>query len=81
MSLANSPKKTNSSYRARKIERFFNQTFFVAEQLVAEQFTGKKGVYTKISETLKSFDDICEGKGDDCPNKRSSTSAAWKSAG
>ncbi len=48
--------------RARKIERFFSQPFFVAEQ-----FTGKKGVYTKISETLASFDEICSGKADDLP--------------
>ena len=33
--------------RARKIERFFSQPFFVAEQ-----FTGKKGIYTKIADTL-----------------------------
>jgi F-type H+-transporting ATPase subunit beta len=48
--------------RARKIERFFSQPFFVAEQ-----FTGKKGVYTKIADTLKSFDEICSGKADDLP--------------
>jgi F-type H+-transporting ATPase subunit beta len=46
--------------RARKIERFFSQPFFVAEQ-----FTGKKGIYTKIGDTLRSFDDICSGKVDD----------------
>ncbi len=46
--------------RARKIERFFSQPFFVAEQ-----FTGKKGTYTKIGDTLRSFDDICTGKVDD----------------
>src|SRR5437773_4960276 len=45
--------------RARKIERFFSQPFFVAEQ-----FTGKKGVYTKIADTLKSFDAICNGEVD-----------------
>jgi len=48
--------------RARKIERFFSQPFFVAEQ-----FTGKKGNYTKIADTLRSFDEICEGKADDLP--------------
>jgi F-type H+-transporting ATPase subunit beta len=48
--------------RARKIERFFSQPFFVAEQ-----FTGKKGIYTKIADTLKSFDEICSGKADDLP--------------
>src|SRR3990170_3010783 len=46
--------------RARKIERFFSQPFFVAEQ-----FTGKKGVYTKIADTLKSFEEICDGALDD----------------
>ena len=50
--------------RARKIERFFSQPFFVAEQ-----FTGKKGVYTKIPDTLKSFDEICDGKADDLPEQ------------
>jgi F-type H+-transporting ATPase subunit beta len=48
--------------RARKIERFFSQPFFVAEQ-----FTGKKGIYTKIADTLKSFDAICNGEADDLP--------------
>ncbi len=48
--------------RARKIERFFSQPFFVAEQ-----FTGKKGVYTPIAETLKSFDAIIKGEADDVP--------------
>src|SRR4029453_9243340 len=43
--------------RARKIERFFSQPF-----IVAEQFTGKKGVYTKIEETLASFDAIISGQ-------------------
>jgi F-type H+-transporting ATPase subunit beta len=50
--------------RARKIERFFSQPFFVAEQ-----FTGKKGVYTKIADTLKSFDAICNGDVDSIPEQ------------
>ncbi|WP_428939048.1 F0F1 ATP synthase subunit beta [Fontivita pretiosa] len=50
--------------RARKIERFFSQPFFVAEQ-----FTGKKGNYTKIADTIRSFDEICEGKVDDLPEQ------------
>jgi F-type H+-transporting ATPase subunit beta len=50
--------------RARKIERFFSQPF-----IVAEQFTGKKGVYTKIADTLRSFDDICDGRADDLPEQ------------
>src|SRR5438552_2419030 len=50
--------------RARKIERFFSQPFFVAEQ-----FTGKKGNYTKIADTLRSFNEITEGKVDDLPEQ------------
>ena len=50
--------------RARKIERFFSQPFFVAEQ-----FTGKKGVYTKLSDTLRSFEEICNGQADDLPEQ------------
>ncbi len=50
--------------RARKIERFFSQPF-----IVAEQFTGKKGVYVKLADTLRSFNDICEGKADDLPEQ------------
>ena len=50
--------------RARKIERFFSQPF-----IVAEQFTGKKGVYCKIADTIKSFDDITSGKADDIPEQ------------
>ncbi|MCY2955271.1 MAG: F0F1 ATP synthase subunit beta [Planctomycetota bacterium] len=50
--------------RARKLERFFSQPFFVAEQ-----FTGKKGNYTPIQEALRSFEEICEGKADDLPEQ------------
>jgi F-type H+-transporting ATPase subunit beta len=50
--------------RARKIERFFSQPFFVAEQ-----FTGKKGVYTPIKETLASFEAITDGSADDLPEQ------------
>ena len=50
--------------RARKIERFFSQPFYVAEQ-----FTGKQGSYTKIGDTLKSFDAICDGGADDIPEQ------------
>jgi F-type H+-transporting ATPase subunit beta len=46
--------------RARKIERFFSQPF-----IVAEQFTGKKGIYTPVKETLASFDAIIKGEVDD----------------
>jgi F-type H+/Na+-transporting ATPase subunit beta len=50
--------------RARKIERFFSQPFYVAQQ-----FTGKEGKYVKIADTLKSFDDITEGRADDLPEQ------------
>jgi F-type H+-transporting ATPase subunit beta len=50
--------------RARKIERFFSQPF-----IVAEQFTGKKGVYTKIADTLRSFEEITDGRADDLPEQ------------
>src|SRR5262245_11174444 len=50
--------------RARKIERFFSQPFFVAEQ-----FTGKKGKYTKLADTIKSFDAICNGEADSLPEQ------------
>jgi len=48
--------------RARKIERFLSQPFFVAEQ-----FTGFPGIYTSLSETLDSFKRLCAGEGDDIP--------------
>ncbi|MGA9594964.1 MAG: F0F1 ATP synthase subunit beta, partial [Acidimicrobiia bacterium] len=48
--------------RARKIERFLSQPFFVAEQ-----FTGFPGVYTTLEDTLDSFERICAGEGDDLP--------------
>ncbi|PID83631.1 F0F1 ATP synthase subunit beta [Candidatus Campbellbacteria bacterium] len=47
-------------YRARKIQKFLSQPFHVAEQ-----FTGAKGAYVKIEDTIKSFRDIIEGKYDD----------------
>jgi F-type H+/Na+-transporting ATPase subunit beta len=48
--------------RARKIERFLSQPFFVAEV-----FTGFPGVYTPLSETIDSFERLCNGEGDDLP--------------
>ena len=48
--------------RARRIERFLSQPF-----LVAEVFTGKKGEITPIAETIRSFEEICEGKWDHLP--------------
>ncbi len=48
--------------RARKIQRFLSQPFFVAEQ-----FTGNKGQYVKLEDTIKGFRDILDGKYDDYP--------------
>jgi F-type H+-transporting ATPase subunit beta len=48
--------------RARKIERFFSQPFFVAER-----FTGTAGQYVPIAETVKGFKEILDGKCDDMP--------------
>ncbi|MEI6190846.1 MAG: F0F1 ATP synthase subunit beta [bacterium] len=48
--------------RARKIQKFLSQPFFVAEQ-----FTGTPGQYIPLSETIRSFKEILEGKHDDKP--------------
>ncbi len=48
--------------RARKIQRFLSQPFFVASQ-----FTGKEGRYVKLEDTIKGFKEIIEGKHDDIP--------------
>ncbi len=48
--------------RARKIERFLSQPFFVAEQ-----FTGFPGVYVSKEDTIDSFKRLCDGEGDDLP--------------
>ena len=48
--------------RARKIERFLSQPFFVAEA-----FTGSPGTYVKIEDTIRGFKEIIEGKHDDVP--------------
>ena len=50
--------------RARKIERFLSQPFFVAEQ-----FTGTPGVYVPIAESIRGFKEILEGKHDDLPER------------
>ena len=50
--------------RARKIQRFFSQPFFVAEV-----FTGIKGVYTPIAETVDSFEALVNGDLDDLPEQ------------
>lgn len=48
--------------RARRLQRFFSQPFHVAEQ-----FTGNKGVYVKLEDTVKDAGDIIAGKYDDKP--------------
>jgi F-type H+-transporting ATPase subunit beta len=50
--------------RARKVERFLSQPFFVASQ-----FTGLEGKYVPIEETVRSFKEIIEGKHDDIPER------------
>jgi len=48
--------------RARKIQRFLSQPFFVGEK-----FTGRKGKYVPVKETIRGFKEIIEGKHDDLP--------------
>ena len=50
--------------RARKIQRFFTQPFFVAEV-----FTGREGRYVPVRETVRGFKEILEGKHDDLPEQ------------
>ncbi len=50
--------------RARKIQRFLSQPFFVAEQ-----FTGSPGRYVKVADTIKGFKEIVEGAHDDLPEQ------------
>lgn len=51
-------------YRARKIQKFLSQPFFVAEV-----FTGSPGKYVKLSDTIRSFKEILEGKHDNLPEQ------------
>ena len=50
--------------RARKIQRFLSQPFFVAEE-----FTGRPGRYVPLKETIRGFKEIVEGKHDDLPEQ------------
>ena len=50
--------------RARKIERFLSQPFYVAEQ-----FTGFPGNYTSREDTIRSFEELCDGKWDQLPDQ------------
>jgi F-type H+-transporting ATPase subunit beta len=60
--LSDEDKQTVS--RARKIQKFLSQPFHVAEQ-----FTGLKGKYVKLADTIRSFKEIAEGKYDDLPEQ------------
>ena len=53
-----------SVQRARKIQKFLSQPFHVAEQ-----FTGFKGKYVKLEESIRAFKEICDGKHDDIPEQ------------
>ena len=50
--------------RARKVQRFFSQPFFVGER-----FTGQKGKYVKLEDTVRGFNEIVDGKHDDLPEQ------------
>jgi F-type H+-transporting ATPase subunit beta len=50
--------------RARKIQRFLSQPFHVAET-----FTGTPGVYVKLEDTIRGFDELVAGKHDDLPEQ------------
>jgi F-type H+-transporting ATPase subunit beta len=51
-------------HRARRIERFLSQPF-----LVAEVFTGKPGEITSLEDTIRSFEELCDGKWDHLPEQ------------
>jgi len=50
--------------RARKLQRFLSQPFFVAEV-----FTGQPGRYVKLADTIKGFKEVVEGKHDELPEQ------------
>jgi F-type H+-transporting ATPase subunit beta len=50
--------------RARKVEKFLSQPFFVAQQ-----FSGLEGKYVKVEDTIRGFKEIIEGKHDDLPEQ------------
>src|SRR5260370_1427359 len=59
-----SPEDKLSVLRARKIQRFLSQPFHVAEV-----FTGSKGQYVSIEETVRGFKEILDGKHDEVPEQ------------
>lgn len=50
--------------RARKIQKYLSQPFFVAEQ-----FTGREGKYVKVADTIRGFKELAEGKYDEIPEQ------------
>ena len=50
--------------RARKLQRFLSQPFFVGEQ-----FTGLKGKYVSVADTIRGFKEVVEGKHDELPEQ------------
>jgi F-type H+-transporting ATPase subunit beta len=50
--------------RARKVQRFLSQPFFVAEQ-----FTGTPGQYVPVAETVRGFKEIVNGEHDEVPER------------
>ena len=50
--------------RARKVQRFLSQPFFVAEG-----YTGRKGAYVPLKETIRGFDEILNGAHDALPEQ------------
>jgi len=58
--------------RARKIQKFLSQPFFVAEQ-----FTGLKGKYVKLADTIAGFKELAEGSLDDLPEQAFTCRAPW----
>jgi F-type H+-transporting ATPase subunit beta len=59
-----SPEDRQTVDRARRIQRFLSQPFFVAET-----FTGRPGKYVKLADTVRGFKEILEGKYDDVPEE------------
>ncbi len=59
-----SPEDKLTVFRARKVQRFLSQPFHVAEI-----FTGTKGQYVSVAETIRGFKEILDGKHDDVPEQ------------
>jgi F-type H+-transporting ATPase subunit beta len=59
-----SPEDRKTVERARKIQRFLSQPFHVAEH-----FTGMKGVFVPLEDTIRSFEEIIDGKHDELPEQ------------